>query len=176
MYAVIRTGGKQYRVTPGARLRVEKLDVEEGAKVEFDQVLLVGEGNDVTVGKPLVEGGLVTAKVLSQGKGKKVTIIKFHRRKNYLRTKGHRQFYTEVEITDVSTKGAVKKAAAKAPASEKAPAKKTVAKKAPAKKAATKKSTAKKAPAKKAAAKKAPAKKAAAKKAPAKKAPAKKAE
>ncbi len=108
MYAVIKTGGKQYRVVPGARLRVEKLDAEEGAKVEFDQVLLVGEGTDVTVGKPLVDGGLVTAKVLSQGKGKKITIIKFHRRKNYLRTKGHRQFYTEIEITDVSTKGRAK--------------------------------------------------------------------
>ncbi|MEE8108181.1 MAG: 50S ribosomal protein L21 [Gammaproteobacteria bacterium] len=165
MYAVIRTGGKQYRVVPGARLRVEKLDAEEGAKVEFDQVLLVGEGTDVTVGKPLVEGGLVTAKVLSQGKGKKVTIIKFHRRKNYLRTKGHRQFYTEVEITDVSTKGGAKKVAAKKPAAAKAPVKKAVAKKAPAKKAA-----AEKAPAKKAAVKKAPARKAAAKKATAKKA------
>lgn len=164
MYAVIRTGGKQYRVVPGARLRVEKLDVEEGAKVEFDQVLLVGEGTDVTVGKPLVEGGLVTAKVLSQGKGKKVTIIKFHRRKNYLRTKGHRQFYTEVEITDVSTKGGAKKVAAKAPAA-KAPVKKAAAKKAPVKKAA-----AEKAPVKKTAVRKAPAKKAAAKKAKAKKA------
>ena len=164
MYAVIRTGGKQYRVVPGARLRVEKLDAEEGAKIEFDQVLLVGEGTDVTVGKPLVEGGLVTAKVLSQGKGKKVTIIKFHRRKNYLRTKGHRQFYTEVEITDVSTKGGAKKVAAKAPAA-KAPVKKAAAKKAPAKKAA-----AQKAPVKKAAVRKAPTKKAAAKKAKAKKA------
>ncbi len=164
MYAVIRTGGKQYRVVPGARLRVEKLDAEEGAMVEFDQVLLVGEGTDVTVGKPLVDGGLVTAKVLSQGKGKKVTIIKFHRRKNYLRTKGHRQFYTEVEITDVSTKGGAKKVAAKAPAA-KAPVKKAAAKKAPVKKAA-----AEKAPAKKTAVRKAPAKKAAAKKAKAKKA------
>ena len=169
MYAVIRTGGKQYRVVPGARLRVEKLDVEEGAKVEFDQVLLVGEGTDVTVGKPLVEGGLVTAKVLSQGKGKKVTIIKFHRRKNYLRTKGHRQFYTEVEITDVSTKGGAKKVAAKAPAA-KAPVKKAAAKKAPAKKAPVKKAAAEKAPVKKTAVRKAPAKKAAAKKAKAKKA------
>ena len=164
MYAVIKTGGKQYRVVPGARLRVEKLDAEEGAIVEFDQVLLVGEGTDVTVGKPLVDGGLVTAKVLSQGKGKKVTIIKFHRRKNYLRTKGHRQFYTEVEITDVSTKGGAKKVAAKAPAA-KAPVKKAAAKKAPVKKAA-----APKAPVKKTAARKAPAKKAAAKKAKAKKA------
>ncbi|MCH8958723.1 MAG: 50S ribosomal protein L21 [Proteobacteria bacterium] len=164
MYAVIKTGGKQYRVVPGARLRVEKLDAEEGAIVEFDQVLLVGEGTDVTVGKPLVDGGLVTAKVLSQGKGKKVTIIKFHRRKNYLRTKGHRQFYTEVEITDVSTKGGAKKVAAKAPAA-KAPVKKAAAKKAPVKKAA-----APKAPVKKTAVRKAPAKKAAAKKAKAKKA------
>ena len=164
MYAVIKTGGKQYRVVPGARLRVEKLDAEEGAIVEFDQVLLVGEGTDVTVGKPLVDGGLVTAKVLSQGKGKKVTIIKFHRRKNYLRTKGHRQFYTEVEITDVSTKGGAKKVAAKAPTA-KAPVKKAAAKKAPVKKAA-----APKAPVKKTAVRKAPAKKAAAKKAKAKKA------
>ena len=164
MYAVIRTGGKQYRVVPGARLRVEKLDAEEGAMVEFDQVLLVGEGTDVTVGKPLVDGGVVTAKVLSQGKGKKVTVIKFHRRKNYLRTKGHRQFYTEVEITEVSTKGGAKKVAAKAPAA-KAPVKKAAAKKAPVKKAA-----APKAPVKKTAVRKAPAKKAAAKKAKAKKA------
>ena len=169
MYAVIRTGGKQYRVVPGARLRVEKLDAAEGAMVEFDQVLLVGEGTDVTVGKPLVDGGLVTAKVLSQGKGKKVTIIKFHRRKNYLRTKGHRQFYTEVEITDVSTKGGAKKVAAKAPAA-KAPVKKAAAKKAPAKKAPVKKAAAEKAPVKKTAVRKAPAKKAAAKKAKAKKA------
>ncbi|MCH9027686.1 MAG: 50S ribosomal protein L21 [Proteobacteria bacterium] len=164
MYAVIRTGGKQYRVVPGARLRVEKLDAEEGAKIEFDQVLLVGEGTEVTVGKPLVDGGLVTARVLSQGKGKKVTIIKFHRRKNYLRTKGHRQFYTEVEITDVSTKGGAKKVAAKAPTA-KAPVKKAAPKKAPVKKAAApkapvKKTTARKAPAKKAAAKKAKAKQA----------------
>ena len=160
MYAVIRTGGKQYRVVPGARLRVEKLDAEEGAKIEFDQVLLVGEGTDVTVGKPLVEGGLVTAKVLSQGKGKKVTIIKFHRRKNYLRTKGHRQFYTEVEITDVSTKGGAKKVSAKKPAAAKAPVKKAAAKKAAAAKAPARKAAVKKAPAKKAAAKKATAKKA----------------
>jgi len=160
MYAVIRTGGKQYRVVPGARLRVEKLDAEEGAKIEFDQVLLVGEGTDVTVGKPLVEGGLVTARVLSQGKGKKVTIIKFHRRKNYLRTKGHRQFYTEVEITDVSTKGGAKKVAAKKPAAAKAPVKKAPAKKAAAAKAPARKAAVKKAPAKKAAAKKATAKKA----------------
>ncbi len=169
MYAVIRTGGKQYRVVPGARLRVEKLDAEEGAMVEFDQVLLVGEGTDVTVGKPLVDGGVVTAKVLSQGKGKKVTVIKFHRRKNYLRTKGHRQFYTEVEITDVSTKGGAKKVAAKAPAA-KAPVKKAAAKKAPAKKAPVKKAAAEKAPVRKTAVRKAPAKKAAAKKAKAKKA------
>lgn len=169
MYAVIRTGGKQYRVVPGARLRVERLDAEEGAMVEFDQVLLVGEGTDVTVGKPLVDGGLVTAKVLSQGKGKKITIIKFHRRKNYLRTKGHRQFYTEVEITDVSTKGGAKKVAAKAPAA-KAPVKKAAAKKAPVKKAPVKKAAAEKAPVRKTAVKKAPAKKAAAKKAKAKKA------
>ncbi len=176
MYAVIRTGGKQYRVTPGARLRVEKLDAEEGAKVEFDQVLLVGEGSDVKVGSPLVAGGLVTGKVLSQGKGKKISVIKFHRRKNYMRNKGHRQYFTEIEIIDVSTKGGAKKAPTGAPAAKAAPVKKAAAKKVSAKKAAAKKTPVKKAPVKKAAAKKAPAKKAAAKKAPARKARAKKAE
>ena len=102
MYAVIKTGGKQYRVAEGARLRVERLDAAEGDAVEFDQVLLVGEGDKVTIGTPLVEGGKVTATVEAQGKGRKVEVVKFRRRQNYRRTKGHRQQFTQVRITDIS--------------------------------------------------------------------------
>ncbi|MBK7249574.1 MAG: 50S ribosomal protein L21 [Gammaproteobacteria bacterium] len=102
MYAVIATGGKQYRVEPGSVLRVEKLEAEPGATVEFDQVLLVGEGGKITVGTPLVRGGKVVARVESHGKGRKVDIIKFRRRKHYMRHKGHRQMYTQVKVTDVS--------------------------------------------------------------------------
>ncbi len=102
MYAVIRTGGKQYRVAEGARLKVERLDAAEGDAVEFDQVLLVGEGDDVRIGTPLVEGGKVTGTVEVQGKGRKVEVVKFKRRKNYRRTKGHRQQFTQVMITNIS--------------------------------------------------------------------------
>ena len=102
MYAVFKTGGKQYRASQGDRLRVEKLDAEVGDSVEFDQILLVGEGADVQLGAPLVEGGKVEAKVTAQGRGKKVEVIKFKRRKNYKRQHGHRQHYTEVEITSIS--------------------------------------------------------------------------
>ncbi len=102
MYAVIKTGGKQYRVAEGARLRVERLDAAEGDAVEFDQVLLVGEGDDVKIGTPLVEGGKVTGTVEAQGKGRKVEVVKFKRRKNYRRTKGHRQQFTQVMITNIS--------------------------------------------------------------------------
>jgi large subunit ribosomal protein L21 len=102
VYAVFRTGGKQYRASQGDRLRLERLPAEVGDAVEFDQVLLVGEGADVKVGAPLVSGGKVAAKVLAQGKGDKVMIIKFRRRKHYRRTQGHRQAYTEVEITSIT--------------------------------------------------------------------------
>lgn len=101
MYAVFRTGGKQYRASAGDTLRVEKLDADEGASVQFEEVLMVGEGDSVTVGTPLVAGGKVAAKVLKQDKAKKVEIVKFRRRQNYKRTKGHRQPYTLIEITDV---------------------------------------------------------------------------
>jgi len=101
MYAVIATGGKQYRVSEGAVLRIEKLDAEEGANIEFDRVLLVGDGDAVSVGKPFLEGGKVQAVVMSQGKGRKVEIIKFRRRQNYRRTKGHRQNFTQVKITGI---------------------------------------------------------------------------
>ena len=102
MYAVFRTGGKQYRARQGERLRVERLDGAVGDAVSFDQVLLVGEGAEVKVGAPLLAGGKVEAKVVSQGREDKITIIKFRRRKHYRRTQGHRQSFTEVEITGIS--------------------------------------------------------------------------
>ncbi len=141
MYAVFRTGGKQYRAAKGDVLRLEKIDAEEGATIEFDEVLLVGEGADVKVGSPLLDGGSVSAKVLRQGKTRKVPVVKFRRRQNYLRQGSHRQQFTEVEITAIAGDGA-----AKPKAEEKtAPAKKAAAKKpATKKKAATKKAPAKK--------------------------------
>jgi large subunit ribosomal protein L21 len=102
MYAVFRTGGKQYRASQGEKLRVEKLDAEVGDSIEFDQILLVGEGSEVKLGSPLVEGGKVAATVTAQGRGDKIDVVKFKRRKNYKRQHGHRQHYTEVEITSIS--------------------------------------------------------------------------
>ena len=102
MYAVIATGGKQYRVTQDGVLRIEKLEAEPGATVEFDQVLLVGEGAEVKLGKPLVVGGKVTATVVRHGKGSKVSVVKFKRRAHYLRQKTHRQPFTEVKVTGIS--------------------------------------------------------------------------
>jgi large subunit ribosomal protein L21 len=102
VYAVFRTGGKQYRAQQGERVRIEKLDAAVGDAVQFDQVLMVGEGADVKVGKPLVDGGKGEAKVTAQGKGDKIRIIKFRRRKHYKREQGHRQLFTEVEITSIS--------------------------------------------------------------------------
>ena len=102
MYAVFRTGGKQYRAAKGDVLRVEKIDGEEGASVKFDDVLLIGEGSDIKVGSPLLSGGTVSGKVVRQGKSKKVPVVKFKRRQNYLRQGSHRQFFTEVEITGIT--------------------------------------------------------------------------
>ena len=102
MYAIIRTGGKQYRVSEGDTLRVETLEAKAGDSVEFDQVLMVGEGESVKIGTPLVDGGKVTAKVKAHGRGDKVEIIKFRRRKHHMKRMGHRQNYTEVEITGIS--------------------------------------------------------------------------
>ena len=102
MYAVIQTGGKQYRVQEGSVLRVEKLEAAEGDTVEFDRVLLVGEGADVTVGSPLVSGGKVTATVETQGRGRKIEVVKFKRRKGYKRQYGHRQPFTRVRVTGIS--------------------------------------------------------------------------
>jgi large subunit ribosomal protein L21 len=102
MYAVIATGGKQYRVTKDAVLRIEKLDAEPGSTVEFGEVLLIGEGAEVKLGSPRIDGGRVTATVVRHGKGPKVSIVKFRRRKHYLRQKGHRQMFTEVKVTGIS--------------------------------------------------------------------------
>ncbi|MEW6353183.1 MAG: 50S ribosomal protein L21 [Pseudomonadota bacterium] len=101
MYAVILTGGKQYRVTEGATLRVEKLAAAEGANVDFDQVLLAGSGDNIKVGAPFVAGGKVSAVVKAHGRGEKVSIIKFRRRKHHRKQMGHRQHYTEVQITGI---------------------------------------------------------------------------
>lgn len=102
MYAVIQTGGKQYRVEPGQRIRVEKIEAEEGASVDLDNVLLVADGDDIKVGAPRLDGAKVTATVKAQGKAKKVTIIKFRRRKHSRKTQGHRQRFTELEITGIT--------------------------------------------------------------------------
>ena len=110
MYAVFKTGGKQYRAGKGDTVKIEKLDAAEGDSVEFDEVLLVGEGDTVKIGAPLVSGSKVKAKVLMQAKDKKVDVIKFKRRQNYRRTHGHRQHFTLVEITGIT--GAPRKAAA----------------------------------------------------------------
>ena len=101
MFAVIQTGGKQYRVAEGDRLRVEKLVGDVGAKVTFDKVLLVG-GDSVKVGTPLVAGAKVSAEIVAQARDKKVIVFKFRRRKNYRRKQGHRQPFTELKITGVS--------------------------------------------------------------------------
>jgi len=102
MYAVIQTGGKQYRVAEGDTLKVEKILADEGSTVEIDKVLLVADGDNVRVGRPFIEGGKVTATVKSQGRAKKVHIIKFRRRKHHMKRQGHRQWFTELTITGIS--------------------------------------------------------------------------
>ena len=101
MYAVIESGGKQHRVCEGEVLRLEKLGLEVGATVTFDKVLMVGEGAEVKIGKPYVEGGSVEAEVLAQGRGEKIRIVKFNRRKHHRKQMGHRQSFTEVKITGI---------------------------------------------------------------------------
>jgi large subunit ribosomal protein L21 len=102
MFAVIKTGGKQYRVAAGDKLKVEKLPADVGSEVLLDQVLMVGEGAAVKFGAPLVAGAAVKATVVGHGKGDKVTIFKLRRRKHYKKSQGHRQQYTEIEITGIS--------------------------------------------------------------------------
>jgi len=101
MYAVIEAGGKQHRVIEGETLKLEKIDAATGETVEFDRVLMVGEGEGVKIGAPLVEGGKVTAEVVSHGRHEKIRIVKFNRRKHYRNETGHRQWYTEVKITGI---------------------------------------------------------------------------
>ena len=101
MYAVIESGGKQHRVEEGEVLKLEKLDVATGDTVDFDKVLMVGEGESVKIGTPYVEGSKVTAEVLDQARGDKIKIIKFNRRKHHRKQQGHRQWYTEVKITGI---------------------------------------------------------------------------
>ncbi|MDR9413173.1 MAG: 50S ribosomal protein L21 [Spiribacter salinus] len=101
MYAVIKSGGKQYRVAEGDVLRIEKLSAETGETIKFDEVLLVADGDKVQVGTPRLDGGSVSAEVLEQGRARKIEVVKFKRRKDYERHHGHRQQYTEVRITGI---------------------------------------------------------------------------
>jgi large subunit ribosomal protein L21 len=202
MYAVIKTGGKQYKVAKNDVILVEKLPGEAGAAVELDEVLLVGDDKNQTVGSPLVDGAHVAATVLEQTRGEKIIVFKKKRRQNYRRKAGHRQDLTALKITDIVTGGKKKAAKAAEPKAEEKkaapkaeekktapkaeapkaapkkaeakPAEKKAAEAKPAAKKAEAKPAAKKAPAKKPAAKKAEAKPAAEKKPAAKKAPAKK--
>ncbi len=102
MYAVIESGGKQHRVEEGEVLRLEKLEAATGEEVSFDKVLMVGEGESVKIGEPYVDGSKVTAEVTAQGRGDKIRIVKFRRRKHSRTQQGHRQWYTEVKITGIS--------------------------------------------------------------------------
>jgi len=102
MYAVIKTGGKQYRVQVGEKLKVEKLDMEAGNELVIDQVLMVSNNDQVSVGSPLISGAKVNATVLSQGRHDKIRIFKMRRRKHYQKHQGHRQYYTEIQITGIS--------------------------------------------------------------------------
>ena len=171
MYALVRTGGKQYRVAKDDTILVERIAADEGAEVILDDVVMLGDGDKVTIGTPRVEGAAVSATVVSQTRGPKIIIFRRKRRKNHRRTQGHRQDLTLLKINAIAEDGKSLKPKA-------APAKKAAAKEEAAPKAAVKKAAAKKAAPKaeaKAAPKKAAAKKTAAKKATAKKAAAKKA-
>jgi large subunit ribosomal protein L21 len=172
MYALVRTGGKQYRVAKDDTILVERIAADEGAEVILDDVVMLGDGDKVTIGTPRVEGAAVSATVVSQTRGPKIIIFRRKRRKNHRRTQGHRQDLTLLKINAIAENGKslkpkaapAKKAAANEDAAPKAAAKKAAAKKAAPKaeaKAAPKKAAAKKTAAKKATAKKAAAKKAA---------------
>jgi large subunit ribosomal protein L21 len=172
MYAVVNSGGKQYKVQQGEVLRVEKIAGDVGSPVTFDRVLLFSDGENVSIGQPVLDSVLVEGHIVEQGKAKKIIVFKYKRRKRYRRKSGHRQEFTAVRIDTIKAKGA------KAPKTEPKTEAKAVVEEPAAKKAAPSKETAKKAETKKAAPKKEPAKKAEAKKAKAvpKKEPAKKAE
>jgi len=102
MYAVISTGGKQYKLAQGDVCRIEKLDAEEGATVDLDKVLMIADGDNINIGTPFVDGGKVTATIKAHGRAKKVEIMKFRRRKHHQKRTGHRQYYTEIEVTSIS--------------------------------------------------------------------------
>jgi len=102
MYAVVKTGGKQYKVTQDEYLKVEKLDGNEGDTIELDQVLMIADGDKLKIGSPMLDGGKVTATILSHGRHKKVEIMKFRRRKHHQKRTGHRQYYTEIKITGIN--------------------------------------------------------------------------
>ncbi|HIQ15874.1 MAG TPA: 50S ribosomal protein L21 [Leucothrix sp.] len=154
MYAVIKTGGKQYRVSPGDKLKIETIDAEVGASYDFDTVLMISDGDKLTVGTPTIASAKVTAEVIAHGRAKKVEIIKFRRRKHHQKRTGHRQNFTQVEIQSINGKGAVAKK--KAAPAKKVKAADSDADAKTAKKAAAPKKTAEKKPAaKKAAPKKA---------------------
>ena len=102
MYAVVKTGGKQYRVAPGEKLKVEKIVAEVGAEVTLDQVLMVGDGDNVRLGQPVLAGATVKATVVAHGRGEKIDIFKMRRRKHYQKHQGHRQSYTELRIDSIA--------------------------------------------------------------------------
>ena len=102
MYAVVKTGGKQYRVSAGEKLKVEQIAADVGAEIVLDQVLFLGEGDEVKMGSPLVDGAAVTAKVVGHGRGEKIRIFKMRRRKHYRKSQGHRQNFTEIEILGIT--------------------------------------------------------------------------
>jgi len=162
MYAVVKTGGKQYRVAKDDVIIVEKLSADAGTAVELDEVLILDNGKETVIGTPLVDGARVAATVLDQTRGDKIIVFKKKRRKDYKRKKGHRQDLTVLRITEILASGqkaSVAKVVANKPepsveAAEATSVKKAVAKKATPKKAPAKKAVAKKAPAKKAVAKK----------------------
>ncbi|MGJ8691143.1 50S ribosomal protein L21 [Thalassotalea agariperforans] len=102
MYAVFQSGGKQHRVTEGQTVRLEKIELEVGASVDFENVLMIADGEEINVGAPYIAGGKVTAEVVSQGRADKVKIVKFKRRKHSRKQAGHRQWFTEVKITGIN--------------------------------------------------------------------------
>ena len=102
MYAVIESGGKQHRVEPGETLKLERLDASEGESFDFDKVMMIGDGTDIDIGAPFVEGGKVTAEVVGHARAEKINIIKMRRRKHYRRQGGHRQWFTEVKIKEIT--------------------------------------------------------------------------
>ncbi|EFL92572.1 50S ribosomal subunit protein L21 [Candidatus Regiella insecticola LSR1] len=102
MYGVFQSGGKQHRVSEGHIVRLEKLDVQEGEIVEFDQVLMVADGENIKIGAPWLDGVKITATVMAHGRGEKIKIVKFHRRKHYRKQQGHRQSFTDIKITGIS--------------------------------------------------------------------------